>query len=207
MLTQKCKKGSGLNETTLSRLHFGGCRGRQIVLNAQRIAIFTVPKCCSMTLSTAAQNSMEKEDWERLPVMMGDAPFLWEGHEHFKKYAFVRHPVERFLSGQAFMDPAGNPKAVFNYISNQKDEKRDQHYRSQSSFLKLDGELLPEKLIRVEDLPDAWPFLDWRMPYVNRTPVDKKPISEALERAILETFAEDLELWERAGHGNCNFSQ
>lgn len=136
--------------------------------------------------------------WGSMPSAMGDAPFLWEGHENYRKVAFVRHPVARFLSAHAYMHSAARPSDILQQVAGQKDEKRDQHFRSQRSFLKLDGDLLPTEIYRVESLPDVWPFDQWPIQHRNKTPNAKAQIDVGFEAAILDLFAEDLEIWERA---------
>lgn len=169
-------------------------RGRQVVLPQYKIAFFTVPKCASMSIAYTCQAELGKE-WGKIPVSFPDQPVLWDGWEEYDRYAIVRDPVDRFLSGHAFCTKE-DVNELLDKVVSLPDHEIDQHFRSQASFLHLDGELIPNKLIRFENLPDAWP-LEWPLHHRNATS-EKAKLARAQVKALRKRFACDEHLRKQA---------
>ena len=169
-------------------------RGRQIVWPERKIAFFTVPKCASMSVAYTFQAAVGS-DWKRWPVHMPEKPFIFADWKEFDRYAIVRNPIQRFLSGHAFCKPDADIEELLEDVLETPDHAQDQHFRSQASFLTTQsGVFLPNKLLKFEDLPGNWP-LEWPLHHRNKT--DKKlDLSEGLKSRLAERFADDFALWE-----------
>lgn len=147
-------------------------KGRIIVWPRDHIVYVRVPKCGNTSLSKVLKDGLEeKVDLSRLRS-------LYPG---YKVFSFVRNPWARLVSGYngkmsrpefAQDDPARRlrkidrrfrPGMCFDefaeLICALPDKRTEKHFRSQSYFLKQDGQLVTDFVGHLERIEQDWPAL------------------------------------------------
>ena len=163
-------------------------KGRIIIWPRENIVYLRVPKCGNTSLCNTLEGGREeKVDLSRLRT-------LYPG---CKVFSFVRNPWARLVSGYKgrmsrpeFQEekPARRLRAIdrrfrsgmpfeefAELICMLPDNRTEKHFRSQSYFLKQDGQLIPDFIGHLEWIEQDWPVLQeamgarLRLRHTNRT--------------------------------------
>ena len=189
-------------------------KGRIIVWPRDNIAYLRVPKCGNTSLC----NSLEGGREERVDLFR--LRMLYPG---CKVFSFVRNPWARLVSGYngkmrhpecAEENPARRLRAIdrrfrpgmpfeefAELICLLPDNRTEKHFRSQSYFLKQDGQLIPDFVGRLERIEQDWQALQEAMGsrlllrHVNRTDGSdyRSYYSDAdIRNRVKDRYAEDV---------------
>jgi len=205
-----------------------GSLGQQVnvIVRDKKFVFMALKKCGSVTLHKTVLDSLGYKDLSGKNinrVIRND--LAWTGDKHeiaelvdYIKISWVRNPFDRLVSGWMHRvrnnnDAKGygiSPKASFedfiNHICSVEDENLNVHFRQQTSFIAIQGKLVPDILIHLENLQEEWEQLRskfnwlssirWHEQKTKGPGKYRKHYNKDLIEKVRHRFEEDLDLLE-----------
>lgn len=201
-----------------------------IISHSRNYIFVATPKVASQSIRRALRGSLTEIDWEqcgyferkRIPIphlailatghlsLSQLQPFLEVGqwHEYFK-FAFVREPMDRFLSACFFRNrelyKCADINAALRVILDAQPHLDTLHFKPQHSFVYKDDSCLADYIGYYENLGDHLNHIRHRLviqaedlPVLNVTshrPRHFKPASDIIDR-VVTIYADDYRLFD-----------
>ena len=198
----------------------------------ERIAFLCVPKCANTSLKVAICHAwgLKEADYpgmnhwmnqlceERGAIRIASRAMLLKSSDSLR-IALVRHPFARLASyirdkvwrdhvtaARIGIGRASSLEAIVSAILATDPQRCDHHYRAMAELLTLDGELIPDLLIRLEDLATGWPQIRqtvalWcgrdlgELPHVNVSAGPPITFTPGQSERLGERYRDDLALF------------
>jgi hypothetical protein len=157
-----------------------------IVINDKKIIFMMLKKCASVTmgktiLSSLGYKDLSGDNINKVLKKLGRISIKDAQELDYDKVVWVRNPLDRLVSGWTHrikgvankdtMDWYGIPNTIsfsdfIDWVCSIEDAKMNAHFRQQTFDLTIDGVLVPNFIMKLEDLEKDWAVLRQQHPWL-----------------------------------------
>jgi hypothetical protein len=118
------------------------------------------------------------------------------------KFAFVRHPYDRFLSGYYYLNLGTDPNGFLKEIAVLGKREYNPIFTPQHNFVCIDGEIALDFVGRFERLQEDWKIIqekleiETELPVKNESFTKKAPLNKQSKQMLSEYYKKDFNVFD-----------